>query len=105
MEKRPTLPTRAGAFASNGRGTTVVRLSDYRSSRRASSPPIGPRAVEGSASQQGKLAGPPLLPPTTAAPFLPVWRRRCSEVSRSFLDVLGRSVAAALWPFAQIRQR
>jgi hypothetical protein len=62
IEKRPTSPTRAGAFPSNGRGTTVVRLSGYRSSRRDSSPPLGPRAVEGSASQQSKLAGPPLLP-------------------------------------------
>jgi hypothetical protein len=75
IEKRLTSLTQAGAFPSNERGTTVVRLSDYRSSRRDSFPPSGSRAVEGSASQQGKLAGPPLLPPTMAAPLLPLWWR------------------------------
>jgi hypothetical protein len=36
---------------------TVVRLSDYHSSRGDLSPPCGSRAVEGSASQQGEPSG------------------------------------------------
>ncbi len=86
---------------------TVVRLSDYRSSRRDPSPPCGSRAVEGSASQQGKPGGAVVDFPGNGGPVSsPMEAAMLGNLTLLLECYLGGSVAvAALWSFAHTRRR